>query len=146
MPPLRLQDLQGKDVLLTAKRGRVTLVNFWATWCAACRLDLPTIARLAHAQPDWLDACAICTDTRDIRKVRAYLGSVNAPNLTSYIDAYRITADPSEPSATVFKLTGMPITYLVGTSNRVEGYIIGAAEWLSQSGAELLAFYRRQAS
>jgi thiol-disulfide isomerase/thioredoxin len=146
MPPLRLRDLHGKDILLTAKPGRVTLINFWATWCAACRLDLPTMANLERSRLDGLDVCAICTDTRDIRKIRAYLGNLNLPNLTCYVDAYEVAADPNKSAEAPFKLIGTPITYLVGTSNRIEGYITGAAEWLSPSGADLLAFYRKQAS
>ncbi|MBR0826604.1 TlpA family protein disulfide reductase [Bradyrhizobium manausense] len=145
MPPLRLQDLHGKDVMLTAKPGRVTVINFWATWCAACRLDLPVIASLARSQPEGLDVLAICTDIKDVRKIRAYLGGVTAPNLSCYIDAYGIAADPNRSPEAVFKLTGMPITYLIGTSSRIEGYITGAADWLSPSGARLLQFYREQA-
>jgi thiol-disulfide isomerase/thioredoxin len=142
MPPLRLQDLHGKDILLAPKPARITLINFWATWCAACRLDLPTVARLERSRIDGLDICAICTDIRDIRKIRNYLGGLAVENLTCYVDAYGLTADPS---AAVFRLVGMPITYLVGTSGHVEGYITGAPDWLSPAGARLLQFYREQA-
>jgi thiol-disulfide isomerase/thioredoxin len=144
VPALRLQDLRGQDVLLTPKPGGMTLINFWATWCAACRLDLPVLASLARSRPDRLDIWAICTDTKDIRKTRAYLDSVNAPGLSCYTDPYETAAAPSKPSDPVFKLVGMPITYLVGTSHRIEGYITGAADWLSPSGARLLQFYREQ--
>lgn len=141
MPPLRLQDLQGKDIVVTAKPGRVTLVNFWATWCAACRLDLPALASLAGSRPDRLDVLAICTDTKDLAKIRAFLGGLAVKNLASYVDAYGATA---ESSAGNFRLVGMPVTYLVGTSNHIEGYIAGAPDWLSPAGARLLQFYREQ--
>src|SRR6266702_2049222 len=141
MPPLRLRDLHGKDVAVAAKPGRITLINFWATWCAACRLDLPVLASLAGSQRDQLDVIAVCTDTKDLRRIRAFLGGLALQNLACYVDAYGATA---EASASVFTLVGMPITYLVGTGNRVEGYITGAAEWLSPAGARLLQFYREQ--
>jgi thiol-disulfide isomerase/thioredoxin len=141
MPQLRLQDLHGKDVMLTARPGRITLVNFWATWCAACRLDLPTLASLAGSRPDRLDIVAICTDTRDLRKIRAFLGGLAVQNLAYYVDAYGAAA---EASTAMFSLVGMPITYLVGTGGRVEGYLAGAPEWLSPAGARLLQFYREQ--
>jgi thiol-disulfide isomerase/thioredoxin len=144
VPTLRLRDLRGQDVLLTPKPGGMTLINFWATWCAACRLDLPMLASLSRSHPDRLDVWAICTDTKDIRKIRAYLDSVNAPGLNCYVDPYETAAAPSKPSDSVFKLVGMPITYLVGTSHRIEGYITGAADWRSPSGARLLQFYREQ--
>ncbi|MBR0858577.1 TlpA disulfide reductase family protein [Bradyrhizobium liaoningense] len=142
MPPLRLQDIGGRDVVVTAKPGRITLVNFWATWCAACRLDLPMLARLAGSRPDRLDIVAICTDTRDPRKIRNFLGGLAVQNLACFVDAHGTAA---EASAAMFSLVGMPITYLVGTSSRVEGYITGAPDWLSPAGARLLQFYREQA-
>ena len=141
MPPLRLQDLDGRETLVTAKPGRITLVNFWATWCAACRLDLPALASLAGSRPERLDIVAICTDTKDIRKVRKYLGGLAVQNLACYIDTYGAAA---EASTAMFSLVGMPITYLVGTGNRVEGYIAGAPDWLSPAGTQLLQFYREQ--
>jgi thiol-disulfide isomerase/thioredoxin len=141
MPQLRLQDIGGKDVVVTAKPGRLTLVNFWATWCPACRLDLPTLASLAGSRPDRLDIVAICTDTKDLRKIRAFLGGLAVQNLACYVDAYGAAA---EASSATFSLVGMPITYLVGTGGHVEGYIAGAPEWLSPAGARLLQFYREQ--
>ncbi|WBL79447.1 TlpA family protein disulfide reductase [Bradyrhizobium xenonodulans] len=142
MPPIRLQDLHGKDVAGTAKPGRITLVNFWATWCAACRLDLPMLASLAGSRPDRVDIVAICTDTKDLRKIRTFLGGLAVQNLACYIDAYGAAADASKA---MFPLVGMPITYLVGTSGQVEGYITGAPDWLSPAGGRLLQFYREQA-
>jgi len=144
MPPLRLRDLHGKDVSLTAKPDRVLLINFWATWCAACRLDLPVIAALARSRADRLDVCAICTDVREGGKVRDYLGHVNAAGLTSYNDAYGVAADPKTSTDAVFQLVAMPITYLVGTTGQIEGYITCAADWLSPAGTSLLQFYRQQ--
>jgi len=141
MPQLRLQDTNGRDAVVTAKPGRITLVNFWATWCAACRLDLPTLASLAGSRPDRLDIVAICTDTKDLGKIRSFLGGLAVKDLACYADAYGAAA---EASKAMFSILGMPITYLVGTSGRVEGYIMGAPNWLSPAGARLLQFYREQ--
>ncbi|WP_333909233.1 TlpA family protein disulfide reductase [Bradyrhizobium sp. CCBAU 51627] len=141
MPQLRLQDPSGRDATVSAKPGRITLVNFWATWCAACRLDLPTLARLAGSRPDRLDIVAICTDTKDLREVRTFLGSLGVRDLACYADTYGAAA---QASTEMFPIIGMPITYLVGTSGRVEGYIAGAPDWLSPEGARLLQFYRQQ--
>ncbi|WP_265441448.1 TlpA family protein disulfide reductase [Bradyrhizobium sp. SEMIA] len=141
MPQLKLQDLRGKDVAVAAKPGRITLVNFWATWCPACKLDLPMLASLAGSRPDRLDVVAICTDTKDLRKIRSFLGALAVQNLACYVDSYDAAA---EASRAMFSLVGMPITYLVGTGGRVEGYIAGAPDWLSPTGARLLQFYREQ--
>lgn len=141
MPQLRLQDIGGRDVAVSAKPGRITLVNFWATWCAACKLDLPMLASLAASRPDRLDIVAICTDTKDLRKIRKYLDSLAVQNLACYADAYGAAA---EASTAMFPLVGMPVTYLVGMGGRVEGYITGAPDWLSPAGTRLLQFYRER--
>ena len=141
MPAMRLQDLHGNEVMVTAKPGRITLVNFWATWCAACRLDLPMLTSLSGSQRGQLDVVAICTDTKDLRKISAFLGGLAAKNLACYVDAYGAAA---QASTEMFPLVGMPITYLVGTTGHVEGYIAGAPDWLSPAGAQLLQFYREQ--
>lgn len=141
MPQLKLQDIGGRDVAVTAKPGRITLVNFWATWCAACKLDLPMLASLAASRPAQLDIVAICTDTKDLRKIRKYLDSLTVQNLACYADSYGAAA---EASTAMFSLVGMPITYLVGMGGRVEGYITGAPDWLSPAGSRLLQFYREQ--
>jgi thiol-disulfide isomerase/thioredoxin len=141
MPQLKLQDLHGRDANVAAKPGRITLVNFWATWCAACKLDLPMLASLAASQSERLDVVAICTDTKDLRKIRTFLGGLAVQNLACYVDAYDAAA---EASRAMFAFVGMPITYLVGTRGRVEGYIAGAPDWLSPAGARLLQFYREQ--
>ncbi|TQF41143.1 thiol:disulfide interchange protein [Bradyrhizobium sp. UNPF46] len=143
MPQLRLQDVHGRDAVVTAKPGRITLVNFWATWCAACKLDLPMLASLAGSRPDRLDIVAICTDTKDLRKIRTFLGGLSLQNLACYVDAYDAAA---KASTEMFSIVGMPITYLVGTGGRVEGYITGAPDWLSPAGNRLLQFYREQGS
>ncbi|PJG50591.1 TlpA family protein disulfide reductase [Bradyrhizobium forestalis] len=142
MPQLRLQDVHGRDAVVAAKPGRITLVNFWATWCAACKLDLPMLASLAASRPDRLDIAAICTDTRDLRKIRSFLGGLAVKDLACYADAYGAAA---QASTEILSILGMPITYLVGTSGRVEGYIMGAPDWLSPAGTRLLQFYREQA-
>jgi thiol-disulfide isomerase/thioredoxin len=140
MPPLKLQDLHGKDIVLQAKPGRVLLLNFWATWCAACRLDLPMLSRLQKARMEGIDIGAICTDTRDTHKIRTYLGSVGAADVSCYVGGDGGSAEARD----AFQLMGMPITYLIGRSNLIEGYITGAADWLSPPGVQLLQFYRAQ--
>ena len=80
--------------------------------------------------------------TRDIGiSVSQFTLALAVQNLACYVDTHDATA---ESSAGNFRLVGMPVTYLVGTSNHIEGYIAGAPDWLSPAGARLLQFYREQ--
>jgi len=102
------------------------------------------MVKLEQSRVDGLDFWAICTDTGDVRKIRKYLGDLGALSLPCYIGIYGSAVASNESPDAAFRLFGMPITYLVGRSSRIEGYITGAADWLSPSGARLLQFYREQ--
>ena len=143
LAPLRLQDLNGRAMVLAPKPGHVTLVNLWATWCAACKTDLPMLARLDHMQLPRLDVWSVCTDQRDFRTVRRYAQEVAMPRL-SFADPDASATDPANRGASTFLLTAMPITYLIGTGGLIEGYITGAPEWLSAPGQALLRYYLDQ--
>ncbi|MGJ5093994.1 TlpA family protein disulfide reductase [Bradyrhizobium oligotrophicum] len=143
LPPLKLQDLSGKDVTLAPKPGHVTLVNLWATWCAACKTDLPTLAALDRVRMPALDVWTICTDRRDIKTIRRYAETVAMPRL-SFADPHAQATDPANADASVFATPAMPITYLIGMSGLIEGDVTGAAEWLSESGEALLRYYLDQ--
>jgi hypothetical protein len=145
LPPLKLQDMTGRDVLLTPKRGHLALLNLWATWCAACRTDLPTLAALDGRKIPDLDVWAICTDTVDLKKIRAFIHDLGVPPRISLADPHASAVNPGDPAASTLETVRMPITYLIGRSGYIEGYITGAADWLSPEGAALLGFYRDQA-
>ncbi|MGC2780220.1 MAG: TlpA disulfide reductase family protein [Bradyrhizobium sp.] len=143
LAPLKLQDLAGKDVTLAPKPGHVTLVNLWATWCAACKIDLPTLAALERMRIPGLDVWTICTDRRDIRSIRRYAQAIELPP-QSFADPHAQATNPINPDASVFATPAMPITYLIGTGSLIEGYVTGAAEWLSPAGQALLRYYLDQ--
>lgn len=145
LAPLRLQDLSGKARVVAPKPGHVTLVNLWATWCAACKTDLPMLARLDHMQLPRLDVWTVCTDQRNFTSVRRYAQEVAMPRL-SFADPDASATDPANPDASTFVLTAMPITYLIGTGGLIEGYITGAPEWLSAPGQALLRYYLDQSA
>ncbi|CAL76229.1 putative thiol-disulfide oxidoreductase [Bradyrhizobium sp. ORS 278] len=143
LPALKLQDISGKDVTLAPTSGHVTLVNLWATWCAACKIDLPTLAALERARMPGLDIWTICTDRRDIKTIRRYAEAIAMPR-SSFSDPHAQATNPANAEASLFATPAMPITYLIGTSGLIEGYVTGAAEWLSDPGQALLRYYLDQ--
>ena len=145
LPPLRLQDLNGHDSVLAPKPGHVALLNLWATWCAACRTDLPNLASLDGRRLPGLEVWAICTDTLDLKRIKAFLRDFGVPTQMCLADPYASAVNPRDPAASALETVRMPITYVIGKTGIVEGYITGAADWLSPEGTALLDFYRDQA-
>ena len=133
----------GKGTLdLTSLRGKVVLVNFWATWCPACRTELPILDRLAGNGRADLAVVAITTD-RDRSLVAPFVKKLNLRHLTIGFDPGGLVAraGASDSVDTPFALYGMPISFLLGVTGQVEGYLTGEADWLSIEASRLFDYY-----
>lgn len=146
IPSVAVPRLVGKPVDLTAFPGKVVLVNFWATWCPACKTELPILDRLqdieTHAN---LQVIAIATDRAD---VASFVRNLKLRHLDVGIDPGGLVARAGEVAApdTPFSLYAMPISYLIGTRGQVEGYLAGEADWTSEDARRLLDYYRGRGS
>ena len=127
---------------LTSLRGKVVLVNFWATWCPACRTELPILDQLAGSRRADLAVVAITTD-RDRSLVAPFVKKLNLRHLTIGFDPGGLVARASASDSvdTPFALYGMPISFLLGVTGQVEGYITGEADWLSIEASRLFDYY-----
>jgi len=81
-PALQLEDLSGKPHRLADYRGKVVLVNFWATWCEPCRDEMPSIERL-RASLDGRAFAVFAVNLGETEpRIRAFLGSYDAGKIT----------------------------------------------------------------
>jgi thiol-disulfide isomerase/thioredoxin len=143
LPSLRLVGLNGRATDLTLP-GQVTLVNFWATWCAACRTELPILERLSGAMADrGVRVIAISVDQGGRETVTPFLRSLNIKRLPVYLDPEGLVAhaDRENRRNAPFALYGMPISYVIDRAGRIVGYLPGEADWTSPEGQNLLAHY-----
>ena len=69
-PEFRLKDLDGKDLNLETSRGKVVLLNFWATWCGPCREEIPGLIALQEKYKDNLRIIGLVVDDPDEKEVR----------------------------------------------------------------------------
>jgi thiol-disulfide isomerase/thioredoxin len=142
VPPVPIPRLSGGVLDLKSLKGRVVLVNFWATWCPACRTELPMLDQLAASGRADLAVIAIATD-RDRSKVAPFVKELKLRRLTIGFDPGGLIAGAGargEPD-TPFALYGMPISFLLGVTGQVEGYISGEADWLSVEASRLFDYY-----
>lgn len=142
VPAVPIPRLGAAALDLASFRGKVVLVNFWATWCAACRIELQILDRLAGNGRADLAVVAITTD-RDRSLVAPFVKKLNLRHLTIGFDPGGLVAraGASDRVDTPFALYGMPISFLLGITGQVEGYIAGDADWLSLEAGRLFDYY-----
>jgi len=72
-PDLKAKDLDGKELSLEAYKGKVVLLNFWATWCGPCRAEIPGLIRIQEAYKDRLQIIGMDVDDDDADRLRAFV-------------------------------------------------------------------------
>jgi thiol-disulfide isomerase/thioredoxin len=132
-------------------RGKLVLMNFWATWCPACRTELPALDRLQQAMGrnlgrDGLQVVAVSVDRGDRRSVERYVRERRIRNVPVFVDpdARIAHSEGSADRRAPFALYGMPITYVISRAGTIQGYILGETDWSSEAAKNLLSYYLQQ--
>jgi thiol-disulfide isomerase/thioredoxin len=127
------QDGTGKAVKLSDWKGKVILVNLWATWCAPCRKEMPDLARLqAEMGSGDFEVLAISVDAKGAEASSAFLKETGADSLKLYV----------EPTTTIvadLQAIGLPSTILIDRTGHEIGRLIGPADWASPEAKALIA-------
>jgi len=123
MPELRFVDATGRAKTLADFRGKVVLLNVWATWCEPCREEMPTLDRLqARLGGDRFQVLALSVDQQGAAVARKFYDEVAIKALSLYVD-------PTAKAAFVLNAPGLPITLLVDRNGREIGRHLGAVKW-----------------
>ncbi len=132
-PGFRLERLDGEGPIALADfRGRVVLVNFWATWCAPCVAEMPQLDRLKKILAgDKIEFLAISEDRAGVPLVKKFYDLNRIRNLDIFIDKGRKVLSGS-------KVFGLPTTMLIDKRGREIGRALGAAEWDSSEAVTFL--------
>lgn len=141
VPDRPIETIDGTVLDLAGFRGRAVLLNFWATWCAACIAEMPALDRLAGEQTERrLAVLPVAMDRGGRVPVTAFYRRYGLQHLP-------VLTDPAEHighfrtgnlNAAPFALAALPITYLIDRTSRIRGYVPGAADWQSDAARSLL--------
>ncbi len=125
-------DGEEKPMTLADFKGRVVLLNLWATWCAPCRKEMPGLDRLqAEMGSDQFEVVALSVDRAGVAASQKFLDQIKVTSLKTYVDA---TAKVSKP----LRVVGMPTTILIDREGREVGRLIGPAEWDTEEAKRLI--------
>ncbi len=123
----------GEQVNLKDWRGKVVLLNLWATWCGPCREEMPMLDRLQkELGSDNFEVVALAVDKAGLEGAGKFFQNINVENL-------RIFADPTARAGTKLRAVGMPTTILIDTQGREIGRLVGPADWESGDAKRLIA-------
>jgi peroxiredoxin len=120
-PALTLKDIAGVVHDLARYRGKVVVINFWATWCEPCREEMPSLQRLRARLPEKSFAVlAINVDEPEAR-VRRFLEETR-------LDV-PVLLDPNKTATRAWGVRVMPTTFVIAPDGRIRYRLLGEADW-----------------
>jgi len=121
-PDFLLKSVDGKDVRLSDYRGRVVLLNFWATWCPPCRSEMPSIESLNRKMSGYdFTILAVSIDGFETSQLR----NIVSPN--NY--TFTVLHDPEQRVADIYLISGIPTTYIIDKNGVIIDKSVGAEYW-----------------
>ena len=123
LPDLSFTSTDGKPHRLSEWRGKVVLLNLWATWCAPCKVEMPSLDRLqAKLGSDAFTVLALSVDRTGIDKAAAFFSGNSIAHLAVYND--------SESTATAaLRASGLPVSVVLDGQGREVARLTGPADW-----------------
>ncbi|MFC5486801.1 TlpA disulfide reductase family protein [Microvirga aerilata] len=135
LPGISFSDETGGPLTLASLRGKVVVLNVWATWCFPCREEMPTLDRLqAQFDPRDVAVIALSIDQKGLNPVRKFFNEIGVKHLSPYHDA-------SARALRQLGLIGLPGTLVIDRAGREIGRVLGGAEWDSR---DIVAFLKAQ--
>jgi peroxiredoxin len=117
-----LKNLDGEEVNLSQFRGKYLLINFWATWCGPCKIEMPSLETLYRRfKSDKFDMIGISNDMFGDRVVRPY---VKASKLT-----FPMLLDQRMIVSHQYGVVSLPTTFLIDPQGKIIGVLQGAEDW-----------------
>jgi thiol-disulfide isomerase/thioredoxin len=123
IPEAMLLDGTEAEVTLSGFKGKWLVLNFWATWCAPCREEMPSLLALGQARPDWA-VLPIATGRNPMVQITKFYEDAG-------VTALPILRDPYSALSAKMGVLGLPVTVIVNPEGFEVARLIGGADWAS---------------
>lgn len=131
-PDFTLTGLDGRPVTLSALRGKVVVVNFWATWCPPCRQEMPSMELLHQELADeGLVILAINVEKQGRQNVASFFQTLEV--------TFPVVIDEEEAVQSLYGVSKFPESFIVGKDGVIADKIIGAIDW---ADPRAIAYFR----
>ncbi len=132
---ISLVNLQDNDVSLSQYRGKVVLVNVWATWCGPCVMEMPGLDHLsATLGGDDFVVLPVSIDRGGSHQANPFLNRMGVKSMTPLFDR-------SNSIGRFLSASRIPVTLIIGRDGNEIGRITGAADWDSEEARALLKYF-----
>lgn len=128
-PDFSLPDLDGRMISLSSFKGKVVIVNIWATWCPPCVAETPSLDKLYKTFKDeGLELLAVSVDEGGKRVVEKFMKKKNL--------SFPVLLDPDSRVAGLYRTTGVPESFIIKKDGTLDNKIEGAIDWTSPKRIE----------
>ena len=132
IPAFTFKDAAGTDKTLADFKGRVVLLNLWATWCAPCRKEMPDLAKLQkELGGPGFEVVALSLDRKGAEASSAFLKETGADNLALYTDV-------ESKALSAVNALGLPATLLIDKDGKEAARLLGPAAWASDESKAII--------
>ena len=118
---VKFKDFDSKDIVLNKNDGKIKILNFWATWCAPCKEEMPSLDKFNVKNPEFL-VYPINLEKINQKKTKKFYDDLNIQNL-------KIFFDPEFQLAKQFKLRGVPTTVFINQKGQEFARVIGDVDF-----------------
>lgn len=112
-------------------QGKVIILNFWATWCKPCIVEMPSLNRLQQKYKNDVKVIALISPKDNVSKVRSFLRRYKLRELGYYIDNTDFTAQS-------YNVTGIPTSFVFNKQGKLVSFADGSIDWMSKDNIEYL--------
>ena len=136
--PIEIKELKFKDsnlqeIDLTNNKGNIMIINFWATWCAPCKREMPSLEKLTFKYPE-VKVYAINMEAPNKLRIRDFFRSIGIASLETYYD-------PKLKLVKQFKMRGLPTSILINKNGKEFGRVIGEVDFVSDEFIKIIKNY-----